>query len=116
MAENLPKAASPIKDIQSNFNGSNLFETIVRDMGSSSHWGLIMAPGLEANGHYLGKPFQSSTQKWHVECTHKNRLDEDSNEYTQHTISYSNKKISRLNFCILELSEEIRRDSKTISC
>ena len=31
----------------------------VRDMGSSSHWGLIMAPSQEANGDNLGK---SSTQ------------------------------------------------------
>ena len=26
----------------------------VRDMGSSSHWGLIMAQGQEANGDKLG--------------------------------------------------------------
>ena len=32
---------------------------IVRDMGSSSHWRLIMVPGQEANGGNLGKSFQS---------------------------------------------------------
>ena len=34
----------------------------VLEMGSSSHWGLIMAPGQEANGDNLGKYFRSSTQ------------------------------------------------------
>ena len=34
----------------------------VRDMGSSSHWGLIMEPGQEANCDNLRKSFQSSTQ------------------------------------------------------
>ena len=34
----------------------------VRDMGSSSHWGLIMAPGQEANSDNLGKSFWFSTQ------------------------------------------------------
>ena len=39
--------------IQSNFNSSNIFGTmeIVPDIGSLSHWGLIMAPGQEANGN-----------------------------------------------------------------
>ena len=32
----------------------------VRDMGSSSHWGLIMALGQEANGDKLGVFFLSS--------------------------------------------------------
>ena len=31
--------------------------TFARDMGSSSHWGLIIAPGQEANGDYLGISF-----------------------------------------------------------
>ena len=29
-------------------------QKIVRDMGSSSHWGLIMVPGQEANSNNLG--------------------------------------------------------------
>ena len=43
-------------EIQSNFNGSNIFGTIknVRDIGSSSHWGLTMVPGQEANSDNLG--------------------------------------------------------------
>ena len=48
--------------IQSNFNGSNIFgtvEKIVRDMGSSSHWGLIMVPGQEAIRDNLGIFFPS---------------------------------------------------------
>ena len=42
----------------------------VRDMGSSSHWGLIMAPVQEANSDNLGKSFRFSTQWLYVECTH----------------------------------------------
>ena len=42
---------------------------IVRNMGSSSHW-LIMVPGQEANDDNLGKPFQSSIQQWCVVSTH----------------------------------------------
>ena len=34
----------------------------VRDIGSSSHWGLIMTPGQEANEHDLGKSFRYSAQ------------------------------------------------------
>ena len=34
----------------------------VRDMGSSSNWGLIMAPGQEANNDNLGESFPSSEQ------------------------------------------------------
>ena len=33
----------------------------VRDMISSSHWELIMAPGQQANGDNLGIIFRSST-------------------------------------------------------
>ena len=33
----------------------------VRDMGSSSHWGLAMEPGQEANGDDLVNSFQFST-------------------------------------------------------
>ena len=32
----------------------------VRDMGSSSHGGLILVPDQEANGDNLGKSFRSS--------------------------------------------------------
>ena len=42
----------------------------VRDMGSSSHWGLIMAPVQEANSDNLRKSFRFSTQWLYVECTH----------------------------------------------
>ena len=34
----------------------------VRDMGCSSHWGLIIAPGQKADGNNLGKSFRFSTQ------------------------------------------------------
>ena len=34
----------------------------VRDMGNSSHWGLIMAQGQEANGDKLGISFRFSIQ------------------------------------------------------
>ena len=33
----------------------------VRDMGSLTHWGLIMAPGQEANSDNLRKSFWFST-------------------------------------------------------
>ena len=42
----------------------------VRDMGSSSHWGLILAPVQEANNDNLGKSFRVSTQWLYVVCTH----------------------------------------------
>ena len=42
----------------------------VWDMGSLSHWGLIIIPGQKANGDDLGNCFLSSIQKWYVECTH----------------------------------------------
>ena len=42
----------------------------VRNMGSSSHWGLIMTPLQEANSDNLGKSFRFSTQWLYVECTH----------------------------------------------
>ena len=42
----------------------------VRDMSSSSHWRLIMAPVREANNDNLGKSFGFSTQWLYVECTH----------------------------------------------
>ena len=32
----------------------------IRDMGSSSHWGFIMAPGQKTNGDNLEKSFRSS--------------------------------------------------------
>ena len=34
----------------------------VRDMGSSSHWGLVMATGQGANDDNLGESFRSSTR------------------------------------------------------
>ena len=46
------------------------------DHGSSSHWGLIMAPVQKTNSDNLGKSFQFSTQWLYVECTHLNCLDE----------------------------------------
>ena len=83
-------------------------------MGSSSHWGLIMVPDQEANGDNLGIFFISFTiiVCW-VYSLEPPRWG-DSNEYTQHTISWWNKKIS-LNICFLELAEEFRRDSKMSS-
>ena len=35
---------------------------IIGEMGSLSHWGLIMATGNEANSDNLGKCFRFSTQ------------------------------------------------------
>ena len=54
----------PSNLLKSNLNGSNMFGTmeLVRGMGSSSHCGLIMAQGQEANGDNLGKSFRPSTQ------------------------------------------------------
>ena len=63
-------------------------QKIVRDMGSSSHWGLIMVPDQEENRDNLGIFFISfilivcwvyslESPRWG-----------DSNEYTQHTISW----------------------------
>ena len=43
---------------------------IVRDMDSSSHWGLIMVPGQEANSDNLGNVFRFSRQLLYVKCTH----------------------------------------------
>ena len=37
-------------------------QKIVRDMGGSSHWGLIIVPSQEANGDNLGIFFRCSTQ------------------------------------------------------
>ena len=34
----------------------------IREMGSSSQWDLIMAPGQEANGDNLYKSFRASTK------------------------------------------------------
>ena len=42
----------------------------IQDTGSSSHCGLIMARGQEANGDSLGKSFRSSTQNCYVEFIH----------------------------------------------
>ena len=41
----------------------------VRDMGSSSHWGLIMAPVQEANRDNLGI-FSYFVMELYVECIH----------------------------------------------
>ena len=41
----------------------------VWDMGSLGHCSLIMMPGQEANDDNLETSFQSSIQKWYVECT-----------------------------------------------
>ena len=48
----------------------------IRDMGTLSHWGLIMAPVQEANSDNLGKSFWFSTQWLYVECTHYSPLNE----------------------------------------
>ena len=59
----------------------------VRDMGSSSHWGLIMAPVQEANSDNLGEIFSifyTTIVCW-VYSLESPRWG-DSNEYTQHTM------------------------------
>ena len=47
-----------------NFNGLNIFETteMCSSMGSLSNWGLIIAPGQEANGDNLSMSLWSSTK------------------------------------------------------
>ena len=74
----------------------------VRDMGSSSHWGLIMTPGQEANGDNLVifSSFWTIMVCWVYSIESPQRG--DSNEYTQHTILSYSKKIS-LNIYFLEL-------------
>ena len=42
----------------------------VRNMGSSSHCGLVMAPVQEVNSDNLGKSFRFSAQRLYVEYTH----------------------------------------------
>ena len=42
----------------------------VRDVSSSSHWGLIMALVQETNSDNLGKCFQFSKQWLYIECIH----------------------------------------------
>ena len=42
----------------------------LKEMGSSSHWGLIIVPGQEANRDNLGMSFRSSTRYWYDECTY----------------------------------------------
>ena len=70
----------------------------VRDMGSSSHWGLIMAPAQKANSDNLGNfsIFYTMIVCW-VYSLESPRWG-DSNEYTQHT--WRNKKKS-VNICFV---------------
>ena len=61
----------------------------VRDMGNSSHWGLIMAPVQEANSDNLGKSFRffyTMIVCWVYSL--ESLWWGDSNEYTQHTIPW----------------------------
>ena len=61
----------------------------VQDKGSLSNWGLIMAPGQEANGDnfvYFLFIFYAIIVCW-VYLLEWPQWD-DSNEYTQHTISW----------------------------
>ena len=60
----------------------------VRDMGSSSHWGLIMEPVQEANSNNLGifSIFYTVIVCWVFSLKSPRWC--DSNEYTQHTISW----------------------------
>ena len=51
----------------------------VQDMGSLSHWGLIMASGLEANSDNLGKYTKMEYCVYSLELPWWG----DSNEYTQ---------------------------------
>ena len=57
----------------------------IRDMGSSSHWGLIMAPGQEVYGDYLGEyPSGHTTLKWrriNVDATWSRRIDVDTTSF-----------------------------------
>ena len=41
----------------------------VLDMGSSSHCGLNIVPGQEANWDNLGMSFRCSIKYWYVVCT-----------------------------------------------
>ena len=87
----------------------------VRDMGSSSQWGLISAPVQEANSDNFRKSFRFSTQWLYVECTHENRLDEAILTST-HNIKFHDKiRKKSLNICFLELVEGFCRDWKTSS-
>ena len=81
----------------------------IRDMGSSSHWGLIIAPGLEAYGDNVGKYF-CSIQKWYLDeailmSTHNIHFHDEIRKFPRKS----------LNICLLELSEEFCRDPKTSS-
>ena len=62
---------------------------IVRDMGRSSHWGLIMVPGQEANSDNLGN-FFSIFYTIIIYLVHSLESPRwgDSNEYTQRTIPW----------------------------
>ena len=62
----------------------------VRDMGSSSHWGLIMTPVQEAKSDNLGFFFFSIFYTMIVCRVYSLELPRwgDSNEYTQHTIPW----------------------------
>ena len=91
----MPKLERGIRNaykLQSNLNQSNLLGPwkFVRGMGSSSHWGQIIAPGQEANDDNLGirdcfSIFKTIMLCW-VYSLESPRG--DSNEYTQHTISW----------------------------
>ena len=85
----------------------------VRDMGSYSHWELIMVPGQEANSDNLGKSFQFLHNNCMLSVLIRIASMRDSNEYTQHTISWLNDKFS-LNICFLELSEEFEGTQKRV--
>ena len=50
----MQRGLSANRKLQSNLNGSNIFGKFIQDMGSSSHCGLIMALGQEANGDSFG--------------------------------------------------------------
>ena len=67
----------------------------VRGVGCSRHWGFIIAPSQEANGDYSGKSvlFYIIMVCW-VYSLESPRWG-DSNEYTQHTISWENRNNSQ---------------------
>ena len=91
-------SAGTFSQIPSNLNG---------------HWGLIMAPVQEGNSDNLGKSIFYTTIVCWVYSLESPRWC-DSNEYTQHTIPWQNKK-KILNICFLELLEEFCRDWKKSS-
>ena len=73
--------------LQSNINGSNISGTTenVRDMGSSSHWGLIIAPG-QAQMELIREVFLILYKMVFWVYSLESPRWGNSNDYTQYTI------------------------------